>query len=89
MMCTADRLVGDRLTMLRWLPPCAVLALAIGPADADTPPRDGSHDFDFEIETWKTHLRRLQHPPTASATWLEYDATSTVRKIATDTRTAP
>ena len=24
--------------------------------------RDGGHDFDFEIGTWKTHLWRLQHP---------------------------
>ncbi len=24
--------------------------------------RDGQHDFDFEIGTWKTHLRRLVHP---------------------------
>ena len=24
--------------------------------------RDGGHDFDFAIGTWKTHLRRLQHP---------------------------
>lgn len=81
MMCTADRVVGKRPVLLRWLPPCAVLALAIGPAGADTPLRDGSHDFDFEIGTWKTHLRRLQHPLTGSTTWLEYDGTSTVRKI--------
>jgi hypothetical protein len=28
--------------------------------------RDGQHDFDFEIGTWKTHLSRLQHPLTGS-----------------------
>jgi len=67
--------------MLRWLPACAVFALAIGPAGADPAPHDGSHDFDFEIGTWKTHLRRLQHPLTGSTAWLEYDGTSTVRKI--------
>jgi hypothetical protein len=66
---------------LRWLAPCAVLVLALGPAGADTQPHDGSHDFDFEIGSWKTHLRRLQHPLTGSTTWLEYDGTSTVRKI--------
>jgi hypothetical protein len=43
--------------------------------------RDGQHDFDFEIGTWKTHLRRLVHPLTASTTWVEYDGTSTVRKV--------
>src|ERR1700738_2926959 len=43
--------------------------------------RDGQHDFDFEIGTWKTHLRRLQHPLTGSTTWVEYDGTSVVRKV--------
>jgi hypothetical protein len=43
--------------------------------------RDGQHDFDFEIGTWKTHLRRLQNPLSGSATWLEYDGVTTVRKV--------
>ena len=43
--------------------------------------RDGSHDFDFEIGTWKTHLRRLVHPLTGSTTWVEYDGTTVVRKV--------
>jgi hypothetical protein len=43
--------------------------------------RDGQHDFDFEIGTWKTHLRRLQHPLTGSTTWIEYDGKSYIRKI--------
>lgn len=44
-------------------------------------PRDGQHDFDFEIGTWKTHLKRLEHPLTGSATWVAYDGISVVRKI--------
>src|ERR1700761_6899472 len=43
--------------------------------------RDGSRDFDFEIGTWKTHLRRLLHPLTGSKEWGEYDGTSVVRKV--------
>ena len=43
--------------------------------------RDGQYDFDFEIGTWKTHLRRLLRPLTGSTTWVEYDGTSIVRKI--------
>jgi hypothetical protein len=43
--------------------------------------RDGQHDFDFEIGTWKTHLRRLVHPLTGSTTWIEYEGTSVVRKV--------
>src|SRR5262245_22965147 len=44
-------------------------------------PRDGQHDFDFEIGTWKTHLKRLQHPLTGSSTWVEYDGSTVVRKV--------
>src|SRR5512133_4168626 len=44
-------------------------------------PRDGQHDFDFEIGTWKTHLKRLLHPLTGSSQWVEYEGTSVVRKI--------
>src|SRR5262245_49639066 len=43
--------------------------------------RDGQHDFDFEIGTWKTHVRRLQQPLTGSSTWVEYEGTSVVRRI--------
>jgi len=43
--------------------------------------RDGQHDFDFEIGTWKTHLRRLLHPLTGSTTWVEYDGITVVRKV--------
>jgi hypothetical protein len=43
--------------------------------------RDGQHDFDFEIGTWKTLLRRLVHPLTGSSTWVEYEGTTVVRKV--------
>lgn len=43
--------------------------------------RDGQHDFDFEIGTWKTHLKLLAHPLTGSTTWVECDGTTVVRKI--------
>jgi hypothetical protein len=43
--------------------------------------RDGQHDFDFEIGTWKTHLTRLQHPLTGSTAWVDYEGTSVVRKV--------
>ena len=43
--------------------------------------REGQHDFDFEIGTWKTHLRRLLHPLTGSTTWVEYEGTTVVRKV--------
>lgn len=43
--------------------------------------RDGQHDFDFEIGTWETHLRRLQRPLSGSTTWVEYEGTSVVSKV--------
>lgn len=43
--------------------------------------RDGQHDFDFEIGTWKTHLRRLKAPLSGDTTWLTYEGISVVRKI--------
>ncbi len=43
--------------------------------------RNGEHDFDFEIGSWKTHLRRLVKPLSGSTTWIEYNGTSVVRKV--------
>ncbi|MGI8555742.1 MAG: hypothetical protein ACR2LT_05250 [Pyrinomonadaceae bacterium] len=43
--------------------------------------RDGQHDFDFEIGTWKTKLKRLMNPLTGSKTWVEYEGTTVVRKV--------
>lgn len=43
--------------------------------------RDGQHDFDFEIGTWKTRLRRLLNPLTGSTTWVEYEGITVVRKV--------
>ena len=43
--------------------------------------RDGQHDFDFHIGTWKTHLKHRLHPLTGSNTWVEYEGTTVVRKV--------
>ncbi|MFC5490716.1 hypothetical protein [Dokdonella soli] len=43
--------------------------------------RDGQHDFDFNLGTWKTHIKRLQHPLTGSTTWVELNGTVVVRKV--------
>lgn len=43
--------------------------------------RDGQHDFDFQIGTWKTHLKRLVHPLSGSDEWTEYEGITTVRKV--------
>jgi hypothetical protein len=43
--------------------------------------RDGQHDFDFELGSWKIHLKRRLHPLTGSDTWVEFDGTSVTRKV--------
>jgi hypothetical protein len=42
---------------------------------------DGQHDFDFNIGTWKTHIRQLVHPLTGSSDWVELNGTVHVRKV--------
>jgi hypothetical protein len=42
---------------------------------------DGQHDFDWEIGTWKTQLKRRLHPLTGSNEWVEYAGTSVVRPV--------
>jgi len=73
--------VPAALLSAAWIPPAAG-----SPAQEKTVPaavqrRDGQHDFDFDIGTWKTHLRRLVHPLTGSTTWIEYEGTTVVRKV--------
>jgi len=43
--------------------------------------RDGQHDFDFEMGTWKIHLKKLLHPLTGSKTWAEFDGDTVTRKV--------
>ena len=43
--------------------------------------QDGQHDFDFEIGSWRTHLKRLVDPLSGSNTWAEYEGTSVVNKV--------
>ena len=43
--------------------------------------RDGQHDFDFEIGTWKSHISRRLRPLTGSTTWIEMEGIVVVRKV--------
>lgn len=62
---------------------CLALTAFASSASAEpaTALRDGQHDFDFEIGTWKIHLKRLLHPLTGSTTWTEFDGTSYTQKV--------
>ena len=67
----------------------ALAAVGFGPIPAfaqSTPPgveqpRDGSHDFDWEIGSWTTELRMLPEPLTGSTRWVDYKGTSEVRAL--------
>jgi len=61
--------------------PCILAAALLPLAVAGPKPRDGQHDFDFEIGVWETRLKRLTHPLSGSATWVEYAGTTKVRKV--------
>jgi hypothetical protein len=43
--------------------------------------RDGQHDFDPLIGSWKYHLKRRLHPLTGSNTWVELDGTGVCSKV--------
>ena len=43
--------------------------------------RDGQHDFDFSIGSWKTQVRRLIKPLSGSTEWVEGTGTVSTRKV--------
>ena len=73
----------DRMRPVVALMAVALVAVTV-PLDslAQQPaPRDGQHDFDFEIGTWQTRLSRLEKPLSGSTKWFEYTGTTVVRKV--------
>lgn len=64
--------------------PLPALAQHATPATCPTAPtaeRDGQKDFDWEIGSWTTHLKRLKSPLSGSTEWVEYRGTSDVRPV--------
>jgi len=57
------------------------------PAATETPSshgngsRDGSHDFDFNVGVWHTHIRRILDPFSSSSETIELNGTVTIRKV--------
>jgi hypothetical protein len=63
-----------------WVSP--PLPAAAEPAQPAKPAvRDGQHDFDFNIGTWKTHIKRILDPLSGSPKSIELNGTVTVRKV--------
>jgi hypothetical protein len=65
--------------------PALVRAQTAAPANAASPPRaaerDGQHDFDPLIGTWKAKLKRLEHPLSGSTAWIEFEGTQITKSI--------
>ena len=77
-------LVAFTLCTLALAAPALDTATASLPSPASGPQaraRDAQHDFDFEIGTWRTRLKRLVRPLTGSTAWVDYEGTSVVRKV--------
>ena len=69
--------------IIRWRANLLALAFVFGGASAvhAVETRDGAHDFDFRVGTWKTHIERLQKPLSGSKNWITLDGSVTVRPI--------
>jgi hypothetical protein len=78
MLCALACLLQSARALAQTAP---TISAAAPSAPQAATPRDGQHDFDFEIGTWKVHLKRLMHPLTGSTTWVEFDGTVVARKI--------
>jgi hypothetical protein len=81
--------VNSRIRMFVCLP-AVVLGVAAFPAlpqtVAPSPPlqpvlHDGRHDFDFEVGTWKAHVRTMVHRLTGLNDWEELDGTVVTRSL--------
>ena len=43
--------------------------------------RDSQRDFDFELGSWKIHLKRRVNPLSGSTKWIEFHGTSVTRRV--------
>src|SRR6185436_15430244 len=59
----------------------AFSAAALAAAPPAAAPRDGSHDFDPLVGTWKAKLSRLEKPLTGSTKWIEFEGTQVTSRI--------
>jgi hypothetical protein len=50
-------------------------------APSAEPERDGQHDMDFNIGSWKAQIKVLRASSAGLATWAELDGTAIVRKV--------
>jgi hypothetical protein len=77
-VATAQARVGILFALAALSAPSSADSLVTKPSGVF---RDGAHDFDFDIGSWKTHSSRLLHPLTGSTEWVEMDGITIVKPI--------
>ena len=62
-----------------------VMAQTTAPAANSVTPaavlHDGRHDFDFEVGSWKAHVKKLVHPLSGAREWDEFDGIVVTRTL--------
>ncbi len=58
-----------------------LVSLVISTSAIGDPPRDGQHDFDFELGRWAIKLKRLKARLHGSHEWVEFSGTSLTRPL--------
>ena len=74
------RRIGASLLLLAPLILAAHARAQNPPAGAQTQ-RDGGHDFDPLLGSWKYHLRRLPHPLTGAPAWADLEGTGACYEV--------
>ncbi len=84
-MSKTEQVCISLFAALLWLAfPAMMIAQASTPnirESVNAAAHDGRHDFDFEVGTWKAHVRKLLHPLTGSHEWDELDGTVVTRSL--------
>ena len=73
--------IGCLLQTLPTIMQAAPVAARAQQLPPQLPRHDGQRDFDFNLGTWHTQIRRLEHPLTGSSAWVEMQGTVVVRKV--------
>jgi hypothetical protein len=84
-MSKTEKVIVSLFTAILWLAlPPTMIALASTPniqESGNAAAHDGRHDFDFEVGTWKAHVRKLLHPLTGSHEWDDFDGIVVTRSL--------
>jgi hypothetical protein len=70
-----------KIFTLAWLALATGAATGAAMAGPAAPLPDGAHDFDFNLGTWHTSIRRTAHPLSGDPTMVDMSGTVTVRPI--------